>query len=62
MQVVERKQSDDTIVYYVECLLNEGEPASQYLMVECVNKAQAIQLAKQFNNANDIYTEERPNE
>ncbi len=62
MQITERPLKSGEIIYYVECLLNEGEAASQYLMIECTTKPQAIALAKLMSVTNDVFTEERTNE
>jgi hypothetical protein len=62
MQMIERPLPRGEIVYYVECLLNSGETADQYLLVECTSKAQAISLAKLMSITNDIYTEDRPHD
>ncbi len=62
MQIVERPLKSGEIIYYVECLLNEGDVASQYLMIECTTKPQAIALAKLMSITNDVFTEERTNE
>lgn len=61
MNLVERKQSDGSEIYYIEHVIDAGSPnfRAKVLMIECTTKQQAITILKQLHASNDIYIETR---